>query len=85
LDVVLAVGVGSYLPGDPISNADMERLVGPLPEDVLEGIQVEQRHWIVDPATGEHRESNSDMAVKAARAALEQADRAPEDVDLLIT
>jgi 3-oxoacyl-[acyl-carrier-protein] synthase III len=82
---VQLLSTGSYLPGEPISNAVLEQIVGPLPEDVLEGIQVKQRHWIVDPVTGEHRESNSDMAVKAACAALERAQRTPEDVDLLIT
>jgi len=46
------VSTGSYLPGEPISNARMEALVGPLPADILEGIQGTQRHWIVDLETG---------------------------------
>ncbi len=67
------VSTGSYLPGDPISNADVERLVGPLPEEILDGLQVKSRHWIVDPLTGEHRESNSDLAYRATAQALERA------------
>jgi len=78
------VSTGSYLPGEPLSNADVEQLAGPLPEDILEGIQVKQRHWIVDPETGEHRESNSDLAAKAAREALELGGVDPSDVDLLV-
>lgn len=81
---VRLVSTGAYLPGEPIDNAQMERLVGPLPPDILEGIQVRERHWMVDPATGEHRENNSQMAVKAARQALDLAGLAAEDVDLLV-
>jgi 3-oxoacyl-[acyl-carrier-protein] synthase-3 len=77
-------GTGSYLPGEPLTNADLERLVGPLPADVLEGIQVEQRHWMVDPATGEHLVNNSEMATKAALAALEAAGVAPDTVGLIV-
>src|SRR2546428_14055543 len=66
---VQIVSTGSYLPGDPLTNEDIERLVGPLPADVLEGIQVKRRHWMIDPATGEHRINNSEMALEAAPAA----------------
>jgi 3-oxoacyl-[acyl-carrier-protein] synthase-3 len=78
------LSTGAYLPGDPISNEELERFVGPLPEDILEGIQVEQRHWMIDPATGEHRINNSEMATKAAEDALAKAGLAAEDVDLLV-
>ncbi|MEP7105814.1 MAG: ketoacyl-ACP synthase III, partial [Chloroflexota bacterium] len=59
------VATGAHLPGEPISNADIERLAGPLPEEVLSGLGVEQRHWMVDPETGAHLESNSKMAAEA--------------------
>lgn len=78
------LSTGAYLPGDPISNEELERFVGPLPADILEGIQVEQRHWMVDPATGEHRINNSEMATKAAEDALAKAGLAAEDVELLV-
>lgn len=81
---VKIIGTGSYLPGEPITNADMERLVGPLPEDILEGIQVGQRYWMVDPATGEHRENNSTLAYNAVRQALDRAGVGPEEVELLV-
>jgi 3-oxoacyl-[acyl-carrier-protein] synthase-3 len=38
----------------------------------------------VDPETGEHRESNSEMAAKAVREALERAGMGPDDVELLV-
>jgi 3-oxoacyl-[acyl-carrier-protein] synthase-3 len=84
MNAVQVLGTGSYLPGDPITNDDMERLVGPLPPDILEGIQVQTRHWMVDPATGEHRINNTEMAVNAARDALSAAGVDQQDVDLLV-
>jgi 3-oxoacyl-[acyl-carrier-protein] synthase-3 len=81
---VRIVSTGAFLPGDPIDNATLERLAGPVPEDILEGLQVKTRHWSVDPETGEHRESNSGMAAAAAREALERAGLSPQDVDLIV-
>jgi 3-oxoacyl-[acyl-carrier-protein] synthase-3 len=81
---VRIVSTGSYLPGDPIDNETLARLAGPVPDDVLEGLQVKTRFWAVDPETGEHRESNSEMAAKACREALELAGADAEDVDLLV-
>jgi 3-oxoacyl-[acyl-carrier-protein] synthase-3 len=79
------LSTGSYLPGDPISNTDIEGLVGPLPPEILEGLQVDKRHWIIDPATGEHRESNTDLAHKAVAQALDRAGVDPAEVDLIVT
>lgn len=78
------VGTGSYLPGEPITNEQLERLVGPLPPDILAGLQVERRYWMIDPVTGEHRVNNSVMAYRAATAALDRAGIAPREVDLLV-
>jgi 3-oxoacyl-[acyl-carrier-protein] synthase-3 len=82
---VSVVSTGAELPGDPIDNAALERLCGPLPDDVLEGIEVRRRHWIVDPATGEHRTGTAEMATAAARQALERAGMAASEVELLVT
>jgi 3-oxoacyl-[acyl-carrier-protein] synthase-3 len=82
---VEVLSTGAHLPGDPISNADIERLVGPLPPDILEGLQVGWRHWIIDPATGEHRESNTDLACRAVVQALERAGVEAAEVDLIVT
>lgn len=82
--VAQITGTGGYLPGEPIDNAQMEALVGPLPEDILEGLQVRTRHWIIDPATGEHTIANSEMAHRAARQALERAGVEPSEVELIV-
>jgi 3-oxoacyl-[acyl-carrier-protein] synthase-3 len=78
------VGTGGYQPGEPISTETIEQLVGPLPDEVREGLSIERRFWQIDMETGEHHENNSDMSFKAAAAALEAAGIASESVDLLV-
>jgi 3-oxoacyl-[acyl-carrier-protein] synthase III len=84
MPAVTIAGTGGYLPGEPLSNADLEALVGPLPPEVLEGIEVRERHWMIDPRTGEHLGSNSEMAAAAGRRALSCAGVDAGDVDLLV-
>jgi 3-oxoacyl-[acyl-carrier-protein] synthase-3 len=81
---VRVLATGSYLPGEPISNDELDRLTGGLPEDVLEGIQVKTRHWIADTATGAQSETNSGMACKAVKEALELAGLEAGELDLLV-
>lgn len=78
------VSTGSCLPGAPITNADIEKMVGALPPGMLEGMHMQQRFWIIDPETGEHRHSTSGMAADALRQALDRAGLVPGDVELLI-
>src|SRR5216117_1937277 len=85
LNTVQLLSTGSYLPGEPLTNEDVERLVGPLPEDILEGIQVKRRHWMIDPQTGEHRISNSEMATEAVRRALAVAKVDVGEVELMVS
>ena len=81
---VRVLSTGAYRPGEPLTNDDLARLCGSLPADILDGLQVTHRHWVIDPATGKHRVSNSEMAAAAARQALERAGVDPADVDLLV-
>ncbi|WP_431963190.1 3-oxoacyl-ACP synthase III family protein [Nocardia sp. bgisy134] len=81
---VSILATGSHLPGAPIDNRDLERLCGPLAHEVLDGIQVRQRHWMIDPETGEHRTGTAAMAAAAARQALDRAGLQPGDVDLIV-
>jgi len=78
------VSTGGYQPGEPITNDVIERLAGPLPDDVMQGISIKQRFWMIDPETGEHRENNSDMAYKATKEALDNGNIDPQQVDLLL-
>jgi 3-oxoacyl-[acyl-carrier-protein] synthase III len=81
---VSLLSTGAELPGDPIDNATLTELCGPLPDDVLEGIEVRRRHWIVDPRTGEHHTGTAEMATAAARQALDRAGVPAAEVDLLV-
>ncbi|MEW1720666.1 3-oxoacyl-[acyl-carrier-protein] synthase III C-terminal domain-containing protein [Streptomyces sp. NPDC093109] len=81
---VSILSTGADLPGDPIDNDTLERYCGPLPDDVLQGIEVRRRHWIVDPETGEHRSGTVAMATAAARQALRRAGMEPGDIELLV-
>jgi 3-oxoacyl-[acyl-carrier-protein] synthase-3 len=81
---VTILATGACLPGEPIENEQLEKLCGPLPAEVLQGLQTKRRHWLVDPATGEHTTSNSRMAEAAARTALGRAGLEPDDVDLIV-
>jgi 3-oxoacyl-[acyl-carrier-protein] synthase-3 len=78
------LATGAHLPGEPITNEQLERVAGALPDDVLEGIQVKTRHWIADPRTGEQSQTNSQMAAASARQALERAEVEPGEIDLLV-
>lgn len=81
---VSILATGSFLPGDPIDNATLERLCGTLPAEVLDNIQVRQRHWMIEPDTGRHTTGTSAMATTAARRALARADIDPAEIDLLV-
>ncbi len=78
------IATGGYQPGDPIDNATIERLVGPLQPDVAEGISIQQRFWMIDPETGKHHENNADMAFKAVTIALETGGVEAGELELII-
>jgi len=70
---------GRYVPAQVRSNAELDALLGePVDQWLIDNVGIRQRHLIGDD------EVTSDLAVHAARQALERAGVAPEDVDLLI-
>jgi 3-oxoacyl-[acyl-carrier-protein] synthase-3 len=78
------VGTGSYLPEIEVSNDDLRRRFGAVPglEDFVDKMEAStgiRRRWYAPEDW-----AASDLAVRAARQALERAGRAPEEVDLLI-
>lgn len=81
---VRILSTGGYVPGDPLDNAALEKYVGPLPDDVLDGIQVRTRYWMIDPVSGKHVINNSRMAERASRQALERAGVEPGEIDLIV-
>jgi 3-oxoacyl-[acyl-carrier-protein] synthase-3 len=71
-------GVGSFLPAQVVTNADLAALVDTSDEWIQERTGIKQRHKARDD------EPTSDLAAEAARRALQDAGRTAADVDLII-
>lgn len=71
-------GTGSYLPEKLLTNQDLEKLVDTNDQWITERTGIKQRHIAADD------EITSDLAVKAARKALEAAKLTPEDIDMIL-
>jgi 3-oxoacyl-[acyl-carrier-protein] synthase III len=71
-------GVGSYLPEQIVTNADLAKIVDTSDEWIQDRTGIKQRHKARDD------EPTSDLAVQAAIRALEDAERSAADVDLII-
>lgn len=72
------LGTGSYLPARILTNADLEKLVDTNDQWIVERTGIRERHIAAEG------EFTSDLAVRAARAALDAAHLAPDDIDLLL-
>src|SRR5437773_11905644 len=75
---VSIVGTGSYVPEKRLSNADLMRIVDTTDEWITTRTGIKERRIAAKD------EQTSDMASKAALKALEQAEVAPKDVDLIL-
>ncbi len=71
-------GVGSYLPEQVVTNADLARIVDTSDEWIVERTGIRQRHKARDD------QPTSDLAVEASKRALADAGRSPADVDLIV-
>lgn len=71
-------GVGSYLPEQVVTNADLAAFVDTSDEWIVERTGIRQRHKARDD------QPTSDLAVEAAKKALIDAGRTAGDVDLII-
>ncbi|PCI78161.1 3-oxoacyl-ACP synthase [Candidatus Aerophobetes bacterium] len=72
------VGLGSYLPTQVLSNADLEKKVDTTDEWIVTRTGMKERR-IAAP-----EESASSMGCLAAKAALDKAGMSPDDVDLIL-
>ncbi|WP_374599310.1 beta-ketoacyl-ACP synthase III [Brevundimonas sp.] len=71
-------GVGSFLPEQVVTNADLAQIVDTSDEWIQERTGIKQRHKARDG------QPTSDLAVEAARRALADAGKTVTDVDLII-
>ena len=72
------VGTGSYLPARILSNAELAATVDTSDEWIVERTGIRQRHIAADG------ELTSDLAVAAARRALDMAGLTPDDIGLIV-
>jgi 3-oxoacyl-[acyl-carrier-protein] synthase-3 len=72
------LGTGAYAPERVLTNHDLEKLVDTSDQWITERTGIKQRH------IAREDENASDMAVVAARRALEMAGLAPTDLDMII-
>src|SRR5687767_3760985 len=75
---VSIIGTGSYLPERVLTNADLERMVDTSDEWITSRTGIKERRIAAD---GEH---TSDLAAKAAMAAIENAGISAADIDLIL-
>lgn len=71
-------GSGHYLPKKILTNYDLEKIVETSHDWIVQRTGIHQRH------IAEENEKTSDMAIAAAREALENANLKPEDIDGVI-
>jgi 3-oxoacyl-[acyl-carrier-protein] synthase-3 len=72
------LGIGSYVPEKTLTNFDLEKIVDTSDEWIVGRTGISERRIAEDTC------STSDMAVRAAELALENANIKPEDLDLII-
>jgi len=72
------LGTGSYLPAHILTNADLEKIVETNDQWIVDRTGIRERHIAAEG------EFTSDLAAQAARAALEVAGLAVDDIDLLL-
>ncbi|MBD1545041.1 beta-ketoacyl-ACP synthase III [Roseibium aggregatum] len=72
------IGCGSYLPAKCLTNADLSRMVDTSDDWIVQRTGIRQRHIAAEG------EMTSDLALNAARAALENAGVDAQDIDTII-
>jgi 3-oxoacyl-[acyl-carrier-protein] synthase III len=71
-------GIGHYLPDRIVSNADLETLIDTTDEWIRTRSGIERRHFAAEG------QMTSELATRAARAALADAGLEPDDIDAII-
>jgi 3-oxoacyl-[acyl-carrier-protein] synthase-3 len=72
------LGTGSYLPARILTNADLEKLIDTNDQWIVDRTGIRERHIAAEG------EFTSELAAQAARAALDAAGLAVDDIDLLL-
>lgn len=75
---VSIIGTGSYVPERVLTNAELEKMVDTSDEWITSRTGIKERRIAAE------NEATSDIAAKAALAAIENAGIAPEEIDLIL-
>lgn len=98
MKAVRVAGAGAFLPNAPVANADIDKVLGTIPDApprvtrFLNNIVphmfahhgIETRHFAIDPATGRLTHTFATLAAEACRKAMASAGVGPDDIELLI-
>lgn len=71
-------GVGRYVPENVVTNSDLEKIMETSNEWIIQRTGIEERHW----ASAD--EGTSDLAVKAAKQAIERSSITAEEIDMIV-
>ncbi len=74
----VVLGAGSYLPERVLTNAELAKMVDTSDEWIIERTGIRQRHIAADA------EKTSDLAMRAAMRAMDNAGVGPDDIDLIV-
>src|SRR6185436_19060042 len=74
----IVVGCGAYLPANVVTNNDLAKRLDTSDQWITERTGIKRRHMAVDG------EVTSDLALNAAKSALEKARLEPNDLDLIV-
>jgi len=72
------IGIGSYLPEQVLTNADLEKIVDTTDEWITQRTGIKERH------IADKNQATSDLAIKAAKRAIKKAKISPEEIDAII-
>ena len=72
------IGTGHYVPGRPVSNDDLSRVMDTSDDWIFKRSGIKQRHYAPDGVGA------SDLAVEASRRAIEAARIGPGDIDYVV-
>ena len=72
------ISVGGYLPENIVTNHDLEKMVDTSDEWITQRTGISQRHICTE------EEKSLDLAAQASVLAIQRAQLAPEDIDLIV-
>lgn len=72
------IGIGSYAPPKVLTNADLEKIVDTTDEWIVTRSGIKERHIVDEGVTA------SDLAVEAAKRAIDSAGLTPSDIELIV-